>query len=120
MGCPSGPSGSTIAGILLLLGLIFRNSSSNCSPAVMSTGTSSYGRSASFRKIGDLLTVVCRPVVKGDQLRYYSSLLNSVFDLGETLAKPLVGLATRIATKIALHLGLPGQSASGASSREDQ
>jgi len=69
----------------------------------MSTGTSSYGRSASFRKIGDLLTVGCRPVVKGDQLRYYSSLLNSVFDLGETLAKPLVGLATRIATKIAAY-----------------
>jgi hypothetical protein len=34
---------------------------------------------------------------------HYSSLLNSVFGLGETLAKPLVGLATRIATKIAAY-----------------
>src|SRR5919107_1869383 len=33
MGSPSGPSGSTIAGILLF-GLIRRNSSSNCSPTL--------------------------------------------------------------------------------------
>jgi len=37
MGCPSGPSGSWIAGILLF-GLMARNSGRNCSPAPMFTG----------------------------------------------------------------------------------
>src|SRR6266481_6941195 len=39
---PSGPSGSTIAGILLL-GLIARKSGAICSPLVMLTGITSYG-----------------------------------------------------------------------------
>ena len=39
-----------MAGILLL-GLILRNSSSNCSPAVMSTGAKLYGSSASSKKM---------------------------------------------------------------------
>mgnify|MGYP005751679981 CR=1 FL=1 len=43
IGLPSGPSESTIAGILLF-GLIFRNCGSNCSPAPMSTACTAYGR----------------------------------------------------------------------------
>ena len=39
---PSGPSGSTIAGILLF-GLMARNSGSNWSPAPMLTGMARYG-----------------------------------------------------------------------------
>jgi hypothetical protein len=38
IGAPSGPSGPTMAGILLL-GEIFRNSGLNWSPAPMSIGT---------------------------------------------------------------------------------
>ena len=36
-------------------------------------------------------------------MRHYSSPLNSVFGLGEKLAKTLVGLATRIAPMIAAY-----------------
>src|ERR1700755_1786097 len=43
MGLPSGPCGSTIAGILLF-GLIARKSGLNWSPAAMSTGIARYGR----------------------------------------------------------------------------
>src|SRR5436305_12974825 len=43
MGAPSGPSRSTIAGILLF-GLIARNSGLNCSPAPMFTGIARYAR----------------------------------------------------------------------------
>src|ERR1035438_7109811 len=41
IGLPSGPSGSTMAGILLF-GLIARNSGVNCSPAPISTGIARY------------------------------------------------------------------------------
>src|SRR6476659_8466289 len=41
-GLPSGPSGSTIAGILLL-GLISRNPGVICSPLLMFTGITLYG-----------------------------------------------------------------------------
>jgi hypothetical protein len=50
IGCPSGPSGSTIAG-MRLLGLIFRNSGVNCSPLPMFTGTMRYGTPVSSKKI---------------------------------------------------------------------
>ena len=43
IGRPSGPSLSTMAGILLF-GLIFRNSGLNWSPVPMSTGCTVYGR----------------------------------------------------------------------------
>src|ERR1700753_278653 len=43
---PSGPSGSTIAGVLLF-GLISRNAGAICSPLVMLTGTTLYGSSIS-------------------------------------------------------------------------
>src|SRR4051795_5342703 len=41
-GLPPGPSGSTIAGILLL-GLILRNPGAICSPLLMFTGITLYG-----------------------------------------------------------------------------
>jgi hypothetical protein len=46
MGAPSGPSGSTIAGILLF-GLIFRNAGSNWSPLPISIGITRYSRPVS-------------------------------------------------------------------------
>src|SRR3954453_12792858 len=52
---PSGPSGSTIAGILLF-GLIFRNAGSNCWPLVISTTCTSYGR-----PISSSATLILRP-----------------------------------------------------------
>src|ERR1700682_929550 len=52
---PSGPSGSTIAGILLL-GLIARKSGAICSPLVMLTGTTLYGSS-----ISSSATLILRP-----------------------------------------------------------
>ncbi len=47
---PPGPSGSTIAGILLF-GLMRRNSSSNCSPRVISMGWTSYAQPSSSSMI---------------------------------------------------------------------
>src|SRR5438067_2870610 len=52
---PSGPSGSTIAGILLL-GLIARKSAAICSPLVMFTGKTLYGSS-----ISSSATLILRP-----------------------------------------------------------
>src|ERR1700682_1631191 len=52
---PSGPSGSTIAGILLL-GLIARKSGAICSPLVMLTGKTLYGSS-----ISSSATLILRP-----------------------------------------------------------
>src|SRR3954465_10071114 len=46
IGLPSGPSGSTMAG-MRLLGLMARNSGVNCSPMPMFTHFSSYGRTIS-------------------------------------------------------------------------
>src|ERR1700753_3982178 len=69
---PSGPSGSTIAGILLF-GLISRNAGAICSPLVMLTGTTLYGSSIFshaievFRAFGLFQVwnsmVICLPVV---------------------------------------------------------
>src|SRR6266516_5015047 len=52
---PSGPSGSTIAGILLL-GLIARKSGAICSPLEMFTGMTLYGSS-----ISSSATLILRP-----------------------------------------------------------
>src|SRR6476469_6801304 len=52
---PSGPFGSTIAGILLL-GLIARKSGAICSPLVMFTGMTLYGSS-----ISSSATLILRP-----------------------------------------------------------
>src|SRR5258705_3661941 len=52
---PSGPSGSTIAGILLL-GLIARKSGAICSPLVMFTGITLYGS-----PISSSATLILRP-----------------------------------------------------------
>src|SRR5258706_12014288 len=52
---PPGPSGSTIAGILLL-GLIARNAGAICSPLVMLTGTTLYGS-----PISSSPTLILRP-----------------------------------------------------------
>src|SRR5712664_241929 len=52
---PSGPSGSTIAGILLL-GLIARKSGAICSPLVMLIGMTLYGSS-----ISSSATLILRP-----------------------------------------------------------
>src|ERR687891_1384429 len=43
IGFPSGPSGSTMAG-MRLFGAILRNAGSNCSPRMMLTYLTSYGR----------------------------------------------------------------------------
>src|SRR6266404_3767049 len=71
---PSGPSGSTIAGILLL-GLIARKSGAICSPLVMLTGNTSYVSPISssatliFRTfgvfpVGSSLVIFCFPPAK--------------------------------------------------------
>src|SRR6478735_9559315 len=54
-GLPPGPSGSTIAGILLL-GLILRKAGAICSPLLMFTGITLYGR-----PISSSATEILRP-----------------------------------------------------------
>src|SRR5215208_5523950 len=71
MGSPSGPSGSTMAGILLF-GLISRNSDSYWSPDVMSTGTR-LRNPCFFEKDRNLPAVGGRPVVEIDRLRHWTS-----------------------------------------------
>jgi len=53
IGLPSGPSGSTMDGILPL-GLIFTYSGANCSPLPMLTGYTRYGSATSSSMIETL------------------------------------------------------------------
>src|SRR5882724_4813670 len=55
IGAPSGPSGSTIAGILLF-GLIFTKAGANCSPLPIFTGFTVYGT-----PISSSATLILRP-----------------------------------------------------------
>ena len=62
---PSGPSGSTIAGILLF-GLIARNSGSNCSPVPMSIGMRAIGQAALLQHDVDLVAIGRGPRIHFD------------------------------------------------------
>src|SRR6516165_10269212 len=56
IGAPPGPSGSTIAGILLL-GLILTKAGANCSPLLILTGLTVYGS-----PISSSATLILRPL----------------------------------------------------------